>query len=287
MFLPNLARKLTFTSCRPTASRLTMVVFHSPVQRRRRTPGFSTSPAPPGPLDEDPDNIFNATPGPARSRSVDAASAAGPSGSSHVKPDAAGKSTDGKSAPGSAVLQQRLQQSLMMVAESPSSKLNAPDPFRPRKQLRRSPPVAMKAFDHPPRAQNKQSGIAITSIDEQEERAVDVPVASVSAGSPPAPSAKGKEKARSFDVAAKALFDSDRHDKGMSSVVILNCIFANLYIQLLHIHAADSLSQLHFNPPSSLPLNPLPRVTADYSHLCKKKMFIVLHPCDHRLPIHQ
>lgn len=191
----------------PTA---TMVVFHSPVQRQRRTPGFSTSPAP---FQEEPDSIFNATPGPARARGGSAgASASAHGGSSHVK--ASGKSIDNKSIPGSAILQQRLQQSLMMVAESPSSKLNAPDPFRPRKQLRRSPPVAMRAFDHPLEVNKQSERIATSTIEEHEELLIDISIPQEFDAQPTAPSQKGKETQRNFEIAAKALFDTNRPDKG-------------------------------------------------------------------------
>jgi hypothetical protein len=187
-----------------------MVVFRSPVQRQRRTPGFSTSPAP---FQEDPDSIFNATPGPARARGgPDGTSASGAGGSSHVKPS--GKSIDNKSIPGSAILQQRLQQSLMMVADSPSSKLNAPDPFRPRKQLRRSPPVAIRAFDHPLEVNKQSERIATNAVEEHEELLIDVSVPQASDVQPYTASQKGKEAQRNFEIAAKALFDTNRPDKG-------------------------------------------------------------------------
>lgn len=198
---------------RLTPSPARMVVFHSPVQRQRRAP-FSASPAPPGPLDEDPDNIFNATPGPARARSVlegtSASKGAGGS-SSHVKPS--GKSIDNLM-PASANLQQRLQQSLMLVADSPSSKLNAPDPFRPRNQLRRSPPVAMKAFDHHNVDGNKQSDDATRTPEQHTVLLMDEPVPQLSVRDLSVPSPAKKQRPRSFELAAKALFDNRKPDKG-------------------------------------------------------------------------
>lgn len=183
-----------------------MVVFRSPVQRRHRTGGFSTSPAPSNAMDEDPDNIFNATPGPSRARSVDVASIG--ASSSHVK---SGSGQNG--VPASALLQQRLAQSLMMVAESPSSKLNAPDPFKPRNQLRRSPPVAMKALDHHLGDSNKQDRMTEMAVEAESEVVLEISTTTTSPPEPRLPSSKGKERERSFDVAAKALFDSNKADR--------------------------------------------------------------------------
>lgn len=193
-----------------------MVVFHSPVQRQRRMP-FSASPAPPGPLDEDPDNIFNATPGPARARSVlegTSASKGRGDSSSHVKQSS--QNTNNIGMPGSARLQQRLQQSLMMVADSPSSKLNAPDPFRPRKQLRRSPPAAMGVLDHRHVDANKQSDTGTRTPEQHAVLLMDEPVPHLSIRDLSVPPPLEKETQKSYEVAAKALFDDRKSNKGMS-----------------------------------------------------------------------
>lgn len=186
-----------------------MVVFRSPMQRQRHAAGCSTSPVPSGAMDEDPESIFNATPGPARACSVDVGGSASHA-NSHVK----SSTSKINGIPGSAILQQRLAHSLMMVAESPSSKLNAPDPFKPRKQLRRSPPAAVRQLDHQPQEQSKQGDRHATIVEEHEEITVEIPAASIPDAQPRPSSVKGKERERNFELAAKALFDTARPQHG-------------------------------------------------------------------------
>lgn len=177
-------------------------------------------------MEEDPESIFNATPGPARARSVDVGgSASHQHSSSHVNNRINGNNSS-NALPGSAILQQRLAHSLMMVAESPSSKMNAPDPFRPRKQLRRSPPAAVKMLDHRNEEVDKQSTEQVAIVEEHEEITVEVPVASTSQEEPVIPSIKGKERERNFELAAKALFDNSskvRNGEHVMSTSLPSC----------------------------------------------------------------
>lgn len=78
----------------------------------------------------------------------------------------------------------------------------------------------MRAFDHP-REVNKQSASVVTStVEVQEELLMDEPVPELPNQDTPLASIKGKETQKSFEVAAKALFDTKRPDKGKTKLSI-------------------------------------------------------------------
>lgn len=110
-----------------------------------------------------------------------------------------------------AALDQRIAESLQLVAASPSKKENAPWPFADSGKMRRSPPSRLR--QPAPSLLLPSAPIASTSIFDEPNPSIDfpnlmhdesLPVASTSANKTAADGEK-----RNFDIAAIALFGGD------------------------------------------------------------------------------
>lgn len=175
-----------------------MGLLRSPVQARVR----STSPLVPL-RDDDEENLL-----------LDVAQPAETGSSSSHRPEIGDGAASSKlsATEQHQILQRRLDQSLALVAASPSSKHNAPTPFAPSSKLRRSPPRHSVALE-PAGDRDKHDGHSRSGSPSDGERGQSSDAAGTEG--PPKSSAaatplRSRAGQRNFDVAARALFDERR-----------------------------------------------------------------------------